>query len=135
MVKKIRLLNTGISAVMLSMVIAACVWTQAEKEARTQRLLKNAGFKMRPADTPEKLAQVKQLPQRKFVSHQQGVEVLYIYADADHCKCVYTGDEEAYRRYQTVAADKKAAKADGIMEDRNKPARIDWGEWRFDENW
>jgi uncharacterized protein YaiL (DUF2058 family) len=130
--KKIQQLITRAFAVMLSLALAACASTQIKKVIRMERLLTDSGFKMRPADTPEKLAQVRQLLQHKLITHQQGDKVMYIYADADHCKCVYTGDEEAYQQF----ADKKQVSGmDRIAEDREEPARLDWGEWRFNESW
>lgn len=125
---------TRVFAVMLTIVLAACASTQIKKVIRMEKLLMDSGFKMRPADTPEKLAQVKQLPQHKIITHQQGDKVLYIYADADHCKCVYAGGKEAYQRYQGFAVEKQSEE-DRIVEDRDKPAPMDWGEWRFNESW
>ena len=133
--KKIQQLVTMVFAVISSLALAACASTQLKKVIRVESQLRDSGFKMRLADTPEKLAQVKQLSQHKLITLQQGDKVLYIYADADHCKCVYTGGEEAYQRYQRIADVKPVSEMDRIEEDREEPARLDWGDWRFNESW
>jgi hypothetical protein len=133
--KKIQQLITRAFAVMLSLALAACASTQLKKVIRVESQLTDSGFRMLPADTPEKLAQVRQRPQHKLITHQQGGNVLYIYADADHCKCVYTGGKQSYQRYQHIADEKPFSGMDRIVEEREEPARMDWGEWRFNESW
>jgi hypothetical protein len=132
--KKIQQLITKAFAVMLPLALAACASTQLKKVIRVESQLRDSGFKMRLADTPERLAQIKQLSQHKLITLHQGDKVLYIFADADHCKCVYTGGEAAYQRYQRIA-DVKPSGMDRIEEEREEPARLDWGDWRFNESW
>ena len=133
--KKIWQLITRVFAVVVTVIIAACALMQKENPDRMEKLLKDSGFKVQSADTPEKLAQLRQLPQRKLVTHQQGNKVLYIYADADRCECVYTGGKEAYQRYQSIAEESQIAEKDRVVESRDKPARMDWGDWRFSDSW
>jgi hypothetical protein len=65
-------------------------------------LLVQAGFVKNPADTPEKLARVRAEVQRKVVPVREVGQVYYIYADADFCRCLYVGDEPAFRRFEDL---------------------------------
>lgn len=69
----------------------------------TERLLAAAGFQMRLADTPDKLTRLTAQPQRTLVPHNQDGKIMYSYADAKVCKCIYVGTERAYGRYQKLA--------------------------------
>jgi len=69
----------------------------------TERLLAAAGFQMRLADTPDKLTRLAAQPQRTLVPHDQNGKIMYSYADAKVCKCLYVGTERAYGRYQKLA--------------------------------
>ena len=120
---------------MFSIAFVACASTPNEKAKEMERLLMTSGFERRLADTPEKLAQAKQLPQRQLVAQELTDRVLYVYADAENCQCVYAGSEEAYRRYQKIALERQAAKEDRLAEERDKPGRMDWGDWRFNQGW
>ena len=68
----------------------------------TDMRLVDAGFIMRPADTPEKLARLKRVPPRKFVRRKTEAGHYYIYADPDYCKCVLLGDQRAMRTYRDM---------------------------------
>jgi hypothetical protein len=61
--------------------------------------------------------------------------LLYVYVDAEHCQCVYAGGEEAYRRYQNLAREKKLSDEDRRKADRGQPREMDWGDWRFNQSW
>lgn len=49
----------------LSLAFAACAGLQQNRVADVEGLLERAGFTRKPADTPEKLAHLKSLPQHK----------------------------------------------------------------------
>ncbi|MCF8118993.1 MAG: hypothetical protein K9L83_02180 [Deltaproteobacteria bacterium] len=92
-------------------------------------MLSAAGFRIRLADTPEKLDHLKSLTQRKLVQHERNGRVYYIYADARHCKCLYAGNEEAYQRYQKLALDKQIAEDRRMAAEMNEDAAMNWGLW------
>jgi hypothetical protein len=133
--KRILQYSFKMMALMFTVALIACASTQNKKAMEMEKLLAASGFEIRLADTPEKLAQAKQLPQRKLVAQELADRVLYVYADAHNCQCVYAGSEEAYRRYQKLALEKQIAAEDRLAEERDKPKRMDWGEWRFNESW
>lgn len=113
----------------LGVALAGCAMTQNNKAIDMERLLVAAGFQIRPADTPEKLAHLETLTQRHLVRHEQDGKVHYVYADAIYCKCSYVGTEEAYRRYQKLAFDKAIAdekRQAGVV---YGGAGMDWRTW------
>lgn len=122
-------------AAVWTMVILGCVKSPNQQAIDTERLLAASGFKMRLADTPEKLARIKELAQRQILTHRSKGELLYVYADAEHCQCVYAGSQEAYRRYESLAHQKKLADEDRLDASRSQPREMDWGDWRFNQSW
>jgi hypothetical protein len=106
-----------------------------QKAVEMERLLADSGFIMRLADSESKLAQLKQLPQRKLVAQNWGGKVRYVYADASSCKCAYVGDEAAYKRFQDLALQRQIADEDRRAAERDNPAEMDGGGWRFNDSW
>jgi hypothetical protein len=106
-----------------------------QKAVEMERLLADSGFIMRLADSESKLAQLKQLPQRKLVAQNWGGKVRYVYADASSCKCAYVGDEAAYKRFQDLALQRQIADEDRRAAERDNPAEMDGGGWRINDSW
>jgi len=66
--------------------------------------LEDSGFKMKEANTSEKMARLKSIPARKFVRRtRQGVPY-FIYADPDYCKCAYIGTQAAMDTFRGMNA-------------------------------
>jgi hypothetical protein len=106
----------------LVIALAGCAAIKKSEATDTEQLLAAAGFKMKPADTPEKLAHLKSLTQMKVVPHDRDGKMYWVYADADYCKCLYVGDEEAYQRYENLLVKKNIA-------EMNEDAAMNWGLW------
>jgi hypothetical protein len=68
-----------------------------------EALLQEAGFVRNPADTPEKMERIRSEVQRKVIPVQEeDGQTYYLYADADFCRCLYAGDEFAFRRFEDL---------------------------------
>lgn len=94
-------LTTMVAVLVLALAGCAVVKEVQKSEASdTEQLLAAAGFKVRPADTPKKMAHLQTLTQRKLITHQRGGKVYYVYADALNCKCLYVGNQAAYQCFQ-----------------------------------
>ncbi len=90
-------------AVLLTLSLIACASTRDSNRVEMKKLLTAAGFKMAVADTPGEAGRVeRKLPQREIVPREDGDTLIYIYADAENCKCAYAGDEEAFKKYQKL---------------------------------
>jgi hypothetical protein len=83
--------------------LTACAAIEKRDAMNAERLMTAAGFQMRLADTPEKLAEAQKLPQRTLTTQDHDGQPLFVYADAEFCKCLYVGTAEADRRYQRLA--------------------------------
>jgi len=83
-------------------------------------LLKDAGFRIHTAKSPEIVAYVKTLPAKKVVVNQHQGQVHYLMCvDSDSRQC-YLGDKAAYQRYQQLAIQQSLA------EDQHKVSEERW---------
>ena len=113
----------SIAAIMvLGIALAGCAAIEKSEATDTEQLLAAAGFKMKLADTPEKIAHLKTLTQLKVVPHDRNGKMYYVYADAADCQCLYAGNQEAYQRYENLAVKQNIAQM-------NEAASMDWGMW------
>jgi uncharacterized protein YdbL (DUF1318 family) len=121
-----KVLPTGLIAAALAIALAGCAAIQKEDTQTAEQTLAAAGFQMKLADTPDKLAQLQSLPQRKLVPQDQNGAIRYVYADAQYCKCVYAGTETNYQEYQKLALQNKIALEEETAAQMNA---MDWGRW------
>ena len=68
--------------------VSACTSVGFQK---TEDTLSAAGFQMKIADTPKKMALLKSMTQNKIIIHPKNGTNYYIYADAAGCQCIYGG--------------------------------------------
>lgn len=90
-----------------SLLWAGCTILQGQGRQQTESMLATSGFKMKLADTPEKLAELKTKPQRKLTPMKRQGKLYFGYADAEGCSCAYLGDEAAYQKYQGLVVDNR----------------------------
>ena len=83
----------------LCIALGGCAAKKEQIAMNTVRMLRTAGFELKIADTPEKMEMLKGLAQRRIVPYTHEGEMLYLYADAASCKCVYVGTPDDYQRY------------------------------------
>jgi hypothetical protein len=98
---------------------AGCAAIQRSEAQDTEQLLAAAGFQAKPADTPEKLANLRTMPPRKLVSQAKDGKFVYSYADPNSCQCLYVGGPTEYSAYQRLAVQKEIA----------LDASMDWDTW------
>jgi hypothetical protein len=132
---KIVRIMTKILLMILMLAPAGCAMNQNQKAVEMERLLAASGFQMKLADTESKLAQLKELPQRKLVAQNWEGKLTYFYADATSCKCAYIGDEEAYKNFQKLAHQRQIAKERRRAAEWDELTDMDSGGWRFDKSW
>lgn len=106
----------------LILALAGCQAIENQEAQDTEQLLAAAGFDMKEATTPEQLANLRAMTQRKVVVHEQDNQPRYVYADAQDCKCVYVGNEKAYDEFQKLSVKQEIA-------EENMDASLDWGMW------
>jgi len=104
----IRKLNLFFVSFLLVTVVG-CATIQAKKTQEQEQLLSAAGFIMVPATTPAELENLNTLTPHKVLFSVKDNKPLYWYADPTNCRCVYTGDQETYQRYERLLTESQIA--------------------------
>jgi hypothetical protein len=116
---------------LLVLTLAGCASVRRQETLDTEAVLAAAGFYMKLADTPEKLARLQTLTPRKLVPHQRDGKLYFVYADPDVCTCLYAGTEQSYQEYQRLGLQKKLADEQLMAAQDNLYAPMDWGAWGY----
>ena len=66
--------------------------------------LSSAGFRVQVANDAAGKKALRALPPHRFVIHRYGNEVRYLYAEPNHCVCIFIGTEDAYKSYRDILA-------------------------------
>src|SRR2546425_8735973 len=112
----------------IALSLAGCAALQARDTRATERMLGAAGFQLKPADTPEKLAHLQTLTPGKIFRGEQNGEPYYFYADRDGCKCLFAGTQQQYQKYRELVRQQTMAdEAKLVTEDASNPGL--WGLW------
>src|SRR5712692_10516413 len=64
--------------------------------------LSSAGFRVRLANDPAGQKALHALPAHRFVIHRFGSDVRYLYAEPNHCVCVFVGTQANYQDYRDI---------------------------------
>ena len=64
--------------------------------------LSSAGFRVRLANDPAGQKTMRALPAHRFVIHKLGDDVRYLYAEPQHCVCIFVGTRQAYDTYRNI---------------------------------
>jgi hypothetical protein len=88
----------------LSLLAACALFTgdPADAQLASDMKLEDAGFIMRNADSAEKLARLRVIPPRQFVTRIGKSGRYYLWADPDTCRCVFVGNERALQAYRDM---------------------------------
>lgn len=104
---------------------AGCVTDTQNKE----NMLAAAGFRVRVADTPEKVAALKRLPPHRFVVKNQDGQTIFFYADPTVCGCLYYGSQANFQAYQQMAFQQRLVNEQEMTAMMNQQAAFDAGPW------
>ena len=125
------MVNTFLAKGLVLVVIVALGIVLVGCDEDTEQELSAAGFEAKVADTPEKLAHLQTLTQRKLVRYMKDGKNYYVFADAKQ-NCIYVGDEAAYQKFGQL----QASTGDGPMAAReNKAAAMRWDLWGPFHRW
>jgi hypothetical protein len=75
--------------------------------------LEDAGFTMREANTPQKMARLGSIPPYKFVPHRKNGTRYYVYADPQ-CRCAFVGNENAMQTYRDMVGRQRNTGLPGV---------------------
>ena len=117
----------------LPLVLLAGCASERDTVDNTEQLLAAAGFRMQPADTPQRQAQLAAMPPHQLLTQNLKVNgqsiIGYAYADPQYCHCVYLGTPQAYQAYQQLAVQQRLAAEQVQAAEMNEDAAFDWGMW------
>ena len=66
--------------------------------------LSSAGFRVQVANDASAKKAMHALPPHRFVVHDNGGNPRYLYAEPQHCVCVFIGTSDAYQNYRAILA-------------------------------
>ena len=69
---------------------------------RNSLYLSSAGFRIQVANDPAGQRAMRALPAHRFVINGVGDAVRYLYAEPQHCVCIFVGTQQAYDRYRDL---------------------------------
>jgi hypothetical protein len=78
--------------------------------------LSSAGFRVRLANDPAGQKALRALPAHRFVMHKFGDDVHYLYAEPQHCVCVFVGTRQNYQDYRDILS-RPLVQADDVSPD------------------
>lgn len=120
----------GLVIVLGAAAAPGCTVIEKQQAKSTEQLLAASGFAIRPADTPEKLASLRAMKQRKLIRHETpGGKLEFLWADALVCRCIYVGDQQAYQAYESLAVQQQIAESDreaALDASMDSPWGYDW---------
>jgi hypothetical protein len=112
----------------LALAAAGCASPQ-QQVSQKEDLLAAAGFQIKLADTPQRLAAMKRLPPNKFVTRVVNGQPVYLYADPLDCNCVYFGTQQNWDAYKQEMFAKQLANEAQMTAIMNQDA-WDPGAWQ-----
>lgn len=71
---------------------------------RNSFYLSSAGFRVQLANDPAGRTAMHALPPHRFVVHRFGSDVRYLYAEPNHCVCIFVGTQANYTSYRDILA-------------------------------
>jgi hypothetical protein len=115
-------------ALIVVFAIAACQ-SQSALVTQNEDNLAAAGFVVRPANTPERVAMLNRLPPHQFVQRVNGDVIHYVYADPLVCGCLYVGTQQAYSQYKLHQLQQHLADEQLMTAQTYNDTAWNWGAW------
>ncbi|CAA0125496.1 Uncharacterised protein [Halioglobus japonicus] len=125
-----------VAAAVAAAFVGGCASIANQDSMEVERRLSAAGFQMKLANTPEKMAHLNRLGQRRLVPMELDGDTVFVYADGKGCKCVYVGSQKNYQEYerlsiqQNVVNEQRETAENMNMAVTNETMNWDlWGAW------
>ena len=97
--------------------------TPEQQAEQLEPMLAAAGFRMLPADTPERQKQLASLLPMQVLYYVGKTGKLHYYmADPSYCKCMYIGSEENYQQYEKMKLNQQFQAKEGEVSRENLEA-------------
>jgi hypothetical protein len=109
--------------------LAGCAAIQRAERNSTEQLLSAAGFRILPANTPQRQTSLAELPPYKLHREIRGSDVFYVYASPEQ-NFAYIGDQSAYSRYQNLIIQQQISDQN-MMAAQMASMPGPWGGWGY----
>lgn len=120
-----------LATVALFLSLSGCTWINQMGAPSTEEALAAAGFRARPADTPQKMQLLEQLPPYKLVPQSFRGRELYVYADPAK-DILYVGGPAEYQQFNQTLVEQNAANETLMAAQENEAAaemnNFDWND-------
>jgi hypothetical protein len=116
--------------VLAAAALFGCAGMHQAQVKSTEEMLAAAGFTMKPADTPERILDLQELPPQKLVAQRRNGDVYYVYADPEVCHCIWVGDQKQYSEYRRLSLQKQIADEQLMAAQATENAMLHWDVWR-----
>lgn len=125
------MVGRGVAVLAMATVLSlvGCTTVRQLESQQTEDLLAAAGFKVKPADTPEKLDHLKSFPAYKMQTRTKDSNIVYTYADPNNCKCLYVGTPKEYQEYKRLEVQQQIAENQRMAAEDAEWAAMNWGVW------
>lgn len=120
-------LTVGLIAAALAATLAGCASAMQQTANQQGELLMAAGFSMKPANTPEKMSRLRRLPLYEVGVRSKGDQPVYYYADPNHCRCLYLGNEANYQTYRRLLIERNMYSGSVAVTPQDIEAEAEWG--------
>jgi hypothetical protein len=110
--------------------LCSCATLREAEIRQTEEMLAAAGFTMKPADTPDKIFDLANLPPYKPIAQRRNGDIYYVYADPGVCRCVWVGDQQQYSQFQRLRLQKRIADEQLMAAQSSENAMLHWDLWR-----
>ena len=110
--------------VCLAIGLAGCASYPERYAQANEEGLRAAGFTVRPADTPEKLASLRTMTQRRILVYTRPGRPYYVWPDARFCRCFYIGSEAQYQEYARLGFEQRLARERRTAAEENEAAGL-----------
>jgi hypothetical protein len=112
------------SAFILALItfFSACAETAIQRANRIEPMLSAAGFRMYPADTPARMAELKSLTPLKMRYYPYKGKLHYWFADPNVCHCIYIGNAEDYQKFEQLKLEEEMVQRQEAAAEMNQEA-------------
>jgi hypothetical protein len=122
-------MKTLLPLALAAALLTGCAAIQRAETKSTEQMLSAAGFKVLPADTPQKQAKLAELTPNKIARQIRGNNVYYLFPD-DQNQFVMVGDQAAYSKYQNLVVQQQISDQN-MMAAQMETMPGMWGGWGY----
>jgi hypothetical protein len=122
-------MKTLLPLALAAALLTGCAAIQRAETNSTEQLLSASGFKVLPADNPQRQAKLAELTPNKIARQVRGNNVYYLFPD-DQNQFVMVGDQAAYAKYQNLVVQQQISDQN-LMAAQMETMPGMWGGWGY----